>query len=205
MRCRRAGTLLEQTTVMRRAIFAVLFAVVCAGLFAALSTSTARAEPPAIDSGLAPERVSYRWQIVLADIAAVSAALVSAQPGIDREDEFRAAGYGTFALGAPIIHAANGHGRRAIGSLALRVGLPLLGAYVGAKFLHPNCPPDASLCGDAHPHSGVVIGVGAGVVTALIVDTWLLARPTVRSSKRGWSPTASTGNHSATVGVAGRF
>ncbi len=202
---------------MRRAV-AIVFALLCAGLFAALTARPAHAEPPGlviatpltatpwssipvVEAAPAPERVSYRWQLVLADLGALGATVVASGLEVNQGDEVRGVALGTYLLGAPLIHAANGHGLRAIGSLALRVGLPALGAYVG---VHLQGREDCNQCIDtASPVAGLVLGIGLGGLTALIVDYGVLARP--QPVKRGWGPVAAPTGGGAIAGVAGNF
>lgn len=196
-----------------------------------LITTIARAEPPgltiatpitpapwssiqSIDTGvaaLAPappaeNTKSYRWQIVLADAGSLLAGLFAPALGV-RDDGAIAMIYGgTYALGAPVVHAVNGHPWRAAGSVALRVALPYLGVQIGHALQgEPDCPPDANLCGDAVVEWGLIFGITGGALTAIVIDTWLLAKPTTRSAKRGWSPTAAPASGGATVGVSGWF
>jgi hypothetical protein len=196
---------LETRLVMRTAL-AVLITLV--------SITTAHATPPGltleapvietVDTAVAAvpvERVSYRWQIALVDLAAFGGAMIGpAFQGRDRE--VQSAALGTYLLGSPLIHAANGHGLRAIASLGLRLGLPALGAAIGVRIQGES---DCLDCIDtAAPIEGLVLGIGIGGLTALIVDHAVLAKPR-RVPARGWAPVAAPSRGGATVGVGGWF
>jgi hypothetical protein len=206
---------------MRRAVLALVTLL--------LVTTIAHAEPPgltiatpltatpwstiqSVDTGIstvAPpttETRSYRGQLVAADSAALMAGIVAGGSGIELDDELRGIGVGTFLLAAPMIHAANGHGLRALGSLGLRLALPTLGAALGVHLQTRSSSQCTlgGLCHDAVPQGGLVIGIGIGALTAVVVDTWLLAKPT-KVTRSGWAPTASPTRGGATVGLTGRF
>jgi hypothetical protein len=212
---------------MRAAMIAVL-------AFAALDGSVSRAEPPGLvipvpmqqpevvhdteDGPGAPMVVvavpevaedepaprSYRWQLLAADAAAIGSIAIALEHGGDDWGTF---GLATYTLGAPMVHAANGHGLRALGSLTLRVGLPLLGGFAGARD-EASCgapaPGDVGSCNDSFPGPGFAKGIALGAIAAMALDTWLLGKPARRSS-RGWSPNASALRGGASVGVAGAF
>jgi len=207
---------------MRVAILAVL------GLIVA-DVSVTRAEPPGLvipvpegsDIQGAPtimvvmpeaapptETSSYRWQLVAADAAAVGSLALALRDG-NRGNDWGTLGLATYALGPPIVHAANGHGGRALGSLTLRVGLPLIGGLVGASLdAPPSCAPNVqgndSFCDGSFPGNGLAKGLALGAVAAMALDTWLLARPERRPA-RGWSPNASALRGGASFGVSGAF
>jgi hypothetical protein len=89
-------------------------------------------------------------------------------------------------LATPIIHGFHHHGGRAFGSLALRVALPLLGAFVGASL-------DNS---DDVPLGGMMVGSLVGAITATCIDAAIAHEP-------AWSPTIMPTTHGGmALGVA---
>jgi hypothetical protein len=201
----------------------VLIAAVVATSMSALA---ARAEPPGLvipvpvepmpmlvsqplpEAPAAP--ASYRWQVVTADAVAIGSLALASQNQSKDLGMFALASY---ALGAPIVHAANGHAGRALGSLALRVGLPLLGGYLGGSLDRTsNCAirPAAGdtlsdgCGGDTFPGPGFAKGIAIGAVAAMALDAWLVARPE-KQVRRTWSPSAAAVRGGLSLGVAGAF
>jgi hypothetical protein len=180
-----------------------------------LAATTARAQSEPAPTG------SYRWQATATDAAAVTAAVAGfALEGKDRalgnvpSNAMMTIGISGYFLGAPIVHVANKHYGRAAVSLALRVGLPILGGAIGAR--SADCTADQFLCGLEEMGKGMMIGGAAAVV----VDNLLLyalpgddaaaepapvaARP---RSEAGLSltPRLAAGPNAAMLGVGGQF
>jgi hypothetical protein len=157
----------------------------------------------------------YGWQTLAADAGSLgvgaalsggngSAGLVAALTG--------------YALAAPTVHAAHGNWGTAGGDLALRVGTPvvagLVGYGIGAATFHGGCAPDAWFCGrDWSGVGGAVVGIGAGMLTAVVLDATLLGHERVRRDEPDaaptavrWSPqVAVSPKGEPSVGVAGSF
>lgn len=77
----------------------------------------------------------------------------------------------TYLADGPIVHAAQGRTGAAFGSLGLRLGTPLVGAGVGGLVgaaAEGDCSGEA-LCGIGTA-VGAIMGFGAGMVVASIVD-----------------------------------
>ncbi len=81
-----------------------------------------------------------------------------------------------WSLVSPVVHAAHGRPGWGAASLLLHVGLPVAGAFVGAKTA--SCPairedsdPDP-LCGIVN----VFVGAGLGLISATILDAAILAQ-----------------------------
>ena len=192
---------------MRRAVLAsiVLAAIV-------LVTTIARAEPPLTGEtpswsvqpvdGTAPvEYESYRAQLVVADLAALGLLVVGAD-GVGPPDVLTQAAIGTYALGAPLVHLGNGHGLRAVASLALRVALPAAGAAIGVRLQgHSEC---TSCIDNPPPLVGLIFGLGVGGLTAVVLDYAVVGKP-VKVTRSGWVPSATPLRGGATVGVSGGF
>jgi hypothetical protein len=188
----------------------IRFALPVALLLAA-TAARAQSEPAPISS--------YRWQAVTADAVAMSAAIAGfSLEGKDGSlnyvpsNTMMGLGIVGYYLGAPTVHAAHRHFGRAGVSLALRVGLPLVGGAIGARMA--TCSPSEWLCGLEEFGAGFAVGAAAAVV----VDNVLLfslptsdaepertasaARPT-----RGLhiEPRLAAGPNATMLGVGGRF
>jgi hypothetical protein len=135
------------------------------------------APPPVVSES----RSSYSGQIVLADATWVSTLLLAAKA----EDGGVAVvgGLGYF-LAAPSVHLAHRRPKTALASVVLRVGMPLIGAALGAATFSllsspRRCDHQLSDCsggpGDAALYGGLFGGF-LGVVVAPAVDASLLAR-----------------------------
>ena len=119
----------------------------------------------------------YGWQTLTVD--AVPAALFSSALPANEGQEVVLWGLGSvsFALGGPIVHAAHGRPLTAFGSLALRLGLPVLGMSIGSQFLScefsqddddfdPSCEAD---------DTPLIVGGLFGAATASALDAGFLA------------------------------
>jgi hypothetical protein len=112
-------------------------------------------------------------------------------------------GVPTYVVRAPIMHMSRQRYGRAAASLAMRVGLPLVGVVVGDRV-------DAS-CGSP-PCMGdelrnVYVGLLGGVVLASVLDAAFLASGDApeRQSQSGWTPTARPTQGGLALGVTGYF
>jgi hypothetical protein len=110
----------------------------------------------------------YGWQTLLVDAGSV---VLLALPN--------AAGVFTYALGTPIVHAAHGKWGTGLGSLGLRVGLPLLlgltGLMIGSLSPSAGNTPIPVI-------DGGLIGLTGGMVAASAIDAAWLAWEPVRAS-----------------------
>ncbi|HUH01382.1 MAG TPA: hypothetical protein VML75_05260 [Kofleriaceae bacterium] len=145
--------------------------IVVLPLFLVLSAGTARAQAPGLTPttmSAQPEtvQVRYGWQILLADLAAIAAGAAT------DEGEITLAVY---LGGGPVIHLAHGNVGSAMGSLALRAGLPLAGALLGIAIEEPSCEGEF-LCG----FGGMIIGGTLGVLAASAIDIGVLAKKSRR-------------------------
>jgi hypothetical protein len=101
-----------------------------------------------------------------------------------------AAGVGTFAVGAPAIHAVHGHAGKAVGSFFLRVGGVLGAAALGAAIAAgtANCAgseDDGILsCSDGAALVGAAMGMVLGTITASAIDIAVLAREPVPTNAK---------------------
>lgn len=123
-----------------------------------------------------PERPSrwYGWQTLATDGGAVLlivASLSMNDANRDTPTEALAWGaFGAYALGAPVVHFAHSNPGRGLGSVAMRVGGPILLGFVGSVL--ENCGNGGGeFCG----LGGALLGATAGIVGAVVVDSAVFA------------------------------
>ncbi|MDB4934030.1 MAG: uncharacterized protein JWP87_1002 [Labilithrix sp.] len=136
----------------------------------------------------------YGWQVLLVDGAAVVAGAATQELPIFLT---------MYAVGAPIVHAGHGRGGAALGSLGLRVGLPLVAGGVSYALLAQSCGKDS---GDYCGLGAVAVGIlaaGAGMVTASLIDVFAISHESVAATPR--RPKAFTVTPSAHVDPRGDF
>jgi hypothetical protein len=166
----------------------------------AATAGTALAQPGLSDgeplpTAPAPKTTEwYGWEILTADGAAFTVAAAT------HHGEIALAWIGTGA----VVHASHDNYGRSAVSVLLRVGLPVLGASLGAANSH-GCSGD--WCGLNDVVAGGLIGMG----TAEVIDVVMAneehevapARPA--RPARGWTPVASVRHSGATVGFSAQF
>jgi hypothetical protein len=178
-------------------------------------TSERSATPPAPASAGETAGGWYGWQTLIADGASVAVTALGAASQIAPVGFM---GVGGYLLGAPSVHVAHGNPGRAVGSLLLRAGLPVLGFAAGAAAFHQ---PDSQACAgreECWNFSGLAEGLAlglAGIATSVALDAAVFAResaPSAIDSDRAPSPTKATATPQlgyvrggAVVGVGGRF
>jgi hypothetical protein len=151
----------------------------------------------------------YGWQILIADAGALGfTALALGASAAHSSDAAAlpplAVAAGSFVFGGPVVHAVHGHWGKAGGSLALRVGLPLLGWLAGAGVGQGSCHYN-------YDHEGcwvgyAALGLLAGGVAAMIVDDALLGHERVTASPRSQASVAFTPSRDGGgLSVVGRF
>ena len=158
----------------------------------------------------------YGWEILVTDAASVGGGLTigPANPG---------AGIGVFlagySLGGPIVHLAHHRPLAALGSLALRVLAPSVGALTGYSIdrLTSGVSDDGS-----HEASAAGVGLVLGYITAVTIDAAAIARetetvttesganplpttPPANESSFRWAPTFAPLPGGAVAGIGGRF
>lgn len=154
----------------------------------------------------ATTRVYYGWQNLGFDAASI--ALFSLAINADRPaaGNLAYAGLGGYLFGSPLVHALHGHHARALGSLALRVGVPLgLGALTWAVEDKEDCSSSDSafFCGLEDVLLPVFLGtLGAGVV--VLADDIGLAYDE-KPAAPSWTPTFQASKGGVTFGLAGTF
>ena len=145
-----------------------------------IAASRAAAEAPVIEpAGVAPgtradvappARASwYGYQTFSADATAVALLLVAAEKNWDAG---AIGAVGVYVLGAPLVHAAHRRPEAAVGSLAMRVLLPLLGSALGGA--SADC--SMRVVNDENcDFGGKVMGLVVGTAAAVIIDSAALA------------------------------
>ena len=134
--------------------------------------------PPSSVTTEEPEYDDYRLSLLGSDAAALSLLVVGAIVSDDNETIGNfglVGGVATYALGGPIIHFTHEQPGRALGSFALRVGLPGAGVLIIAG-LASSCQSG----GDGWCEVGAVVVGGTvllgGFLTAMIVDDGFLGK-----------------------------
>ena len=150
-----------------------------------------------------PRRVWYGWQTLATDGAALALALAAGDTDDRHSTPLALASLGTYALGGPIVHAANGSAGRMGLSLALRVGAPmLLGA--GGYYVFSAGADSRSWA----PAIAGVLGGMIGIAGAVAVDASVLARkeaPPAEAASLRITPSVAPTRGGATVGAVGTF
>ncbi len=161
---------------------------------AALSTSV-RADPSETE-----DVSSYRLQTAIADASVLGLALLGPKSG--HGGALGALAVTTFAIGAPLVHVYHHQMARAGASLALRIGLPLLGLVIGSAL-------GKSKCGEYCDNDADVVGAGfgalGGAILASVIDTAYLARGEPGEPTPPIPPSAAAGPSALRVGFGGRF
>lgn len=155
-----------------------------------------------------PPRHWYGWQVMSADAVALatagSAALITDAADGDAWTIGSAVFASGYALGGPTIHALQGRYGRAAGSLALRVGGPLLFGLAGYHLDTSDADDPGDDLGDS-----ARIGIVIGTAGALLLDWTALAYEPIerpRAAKQpALVPTAVAHRDGFALGLAGHF
>jgi hypothetical protein len=143
--------------------------------------------PPCPGSDTVEVLPHYGWQIATADLVGLVLALTTHSGQI---------GAAFYLLDGAVIHAAHNHPGRAAGSVLLRAGLPIAGAFILGNALNND---------DEIP-VGFILGFGIGLITAPLLDAALIAGPvTVPRKPMTWTPQVSATHDRITLGIAGGF
>jgi hypothetical protein len=158
----------------------------------------------------------YGWQTLAAD--AVPATLLVA--GVALDDGTSPSLYGaaalTFVVGGPVIHAVHDHAGKALGSLGLRLALPVVGVVIGSSVAPPLNPCPALPGGECEESDStpVLLGGVFGMTAASIIDSALLAyeaetpaaeRRRLATPSLRATPTFAISETGARVGLVGTF
>jgi hypothetical protein len=180
----------------------------------AVAPSLVRADEPASAPAVAVapaaaavdqvETVWYGYQNLGADAVALGLGIAAVDTYNRPSDVLAWSAVGVYALGGPLVHVLH-HGltTRSLASVAMRLGLPVAGAYLGMALVH--CNHQEREC-EGDDLGGYFIGAGLGIATAVIVDDFFLAREERHVERSPWTPTvAPAPGGGMTFGVAATF
>ncbi|HEY2028710.1 MAG TPA: hypothetical protein VGH20_05830 [Myxococcales bacterium] len=137
-------------------IFAVLLATSPSSTREAAPPEAVSPEPPA------PRVLSwYGWQNILADGVGIGVLIAGARSDSNLMLGVALANY---LVTSPTIHFAHGDARQGLGSIALRLGIPLILGIVGQ-----------SSCGKGGDCLSGVLGIGLGAPIAMVIDDVVLS------------------------------
>lgn len=141
--------------------------IVCGIALRASAAAGQVAPAPAPEAAAPAETRWYGWEMLLTDAASFGVFVLGMGRDPNENEPFvpaLALGLGTLALSGPMIHAGRGSWARAGYSLALRAGLMLAGAAIGANtrcryaYDHEGCPIVNAIYG---------LAIGGGVAAFL--------------------------------------
>jgi hypothetical protein len=155
---------------------------------------------PVLDPGGPEETRWYGWQLLVSDAASISVGVASAS--LRGGDEMIPLGVMGYLVAPIVIHATHGQGLRALASVGLRGGLPLVTALAAAI--------GASGCGsqryDDCQMSWGIAGLVTGIVTGIAVDAALAREPVPRElGGLHIGPQLFVSERGTSVGLTGSF
>lgn len=165
---------------------------------------------PPVDEAIHPlqpeerPRRWYGWQTLATDGSALLLIGASISTGSGNSDSaaatFGFGALGAYALGGPIVHFAHANVGRGLASLGMRVGAPVLLGYAGV--LLENCGNGGGeFCG----LGGAVLGFSAGVISAVVIDSAVLAFDEGSGESEASGPRFQLGFSPRGVVAAGTF
>jgi hypothetical protein len=155
----------------------------------------------------------YGWQTLLTDSASLSlvgigVATAESTSGGGRGAAIALSAVGAigYALGGPIVHFEHGQKGNALGSLALRAGLPVGGALAGYLVGLGGCAGKEDP-GVPCPVATSMIGGVTGLAAAVLVDALGLGYGPIASEGRTvvFAPTVEAAQSGVRVGISGAF
>jgi hypothetical protein len=133
------------------------------------SPSAADGEGTLAEKAPSPRSSWYGYQTFSADATAAALTLVAFQTNSGAASW---GAIGVYLLGAPAVHAAHGRPLAVVGSLGLRIGVPLLVSALGAATA--DC--STRVVNDDNCTFGPsIVGLGVGIVMAAIIDSAAIA------------------------------
>lgn len=188
--------------------------IVCppAGQAASQPQVTAPPAAPVAPPTVREEQKWYGWQNLIVDGATLVTTFALAPAAPEAAGGVFWTGY---LLGGPIVHWSNGQVGMGFASLGLRVGAPVVLGFTGAAIGGAASDNNGDFV-DTGAFAGAVLGVLAGYITAVAVDSAVLARKTVKVTpeaaqksrlKLRWTPTAGYDPKTkmASAGIGGTF
>jgi hypothetical protein len=150
--------------------------------------------------------VWYGWQILVVDASALGLTFLSTRASGAAGTASGVLGVGAYLAGGSIIHAVHRRpGAIVAGSVALRLVLPLLGAFVGAAAAHSavsECESGRASSGDGQSLTGLcglttfgyaAAGAGIGALAASILDVTALAWTPSAAPRSSWNLRVTSG------------
>jgi hypothetical protein len=155
----------------------------------------------------APPLKSYRSHVLIADGIAVGLMVLAVEQNDDSSEALAKLSLGTYVFGAPLVHLTKNKSGRALASITMRVGFPIIGAMLGRSMAADQyCDYNYEYnCGDAWNSDEAAMGILAGIIGAMVVDAAYLAKGDPPKQQAGWAPTAGVSHGGVVLGAAGRF
>jgi hypothetical protein len=193
---------LHLVRMMTKPILAAAIASIVLALASAAHAQVPGPVPEATPSPL----TSYRLEILAIDAAALAGGLVADEMGNRRGID---AAIGLYVVGPSLVHAWHRQPGRAVGTLALRVGLPLVFGLIG-DLANENCSGDQCVDNPEPGRAGLVMGalIGAAVASAIDIGYAREDRATPAAlppPPPPSQPLASPDRHEVRVSLAFRF
>lgn len=165
---------------------------------------------PPVDEAIHPlqpeesPRRWYGWQTLATDGGALlligASISMAGGSGDSASATFGVGALGAYALGGPIVHFAHANVGRGLASLGIRVGAPVVLAYAGV--LLENCGNGGGeFCG----LGGAVLGFSAGIISAVVIDSAVLAFEGGSAESEASAPRFQLGFSPRGVVAAGTF
>jgi hypothetical protein len=147
----------------------------------------------------------YGTPIIVVDSLAMGTSVLALRNSFkDKSAGMWALGSVSLVFSGPIVHLSRGEGGNAAISLGLRLGMPVIGAFLGSAHYKANCLE----CPGGEELESVVVGVMIGAAAASLIDIVLVARTRStrkRAATTAWAPQLGIGDSQVTAGVAGWF
>jgi hypothetical protein len=141
--------------------------------------------------------------MLVSDAAAIVALGVGAQLRGGKAAAVTLPGLAAYVVVPPVVHLLHGHRDRALGSLLLRLGLPVLGGMMGMP-LGGTCNQDDDSCYARGFFLGFMIGLG-GAAAIDQVMAFDRVEPPARAHGLVVAPTLAIGRGGGSLGLAGAF
>jgi hypothetical protein len=160
--------------------------------------ATSAGDPADFETTPAPRYLDYRLYLLATDAAALTFVIGGAALQNQASMPVVYTGVAAYALGAPMVHVAHEQPERALGSLGMRLGFPVLGAALGYGLTAATCDPNTS--GEFGCLGAAVLFIGGGffggVLSAMIVDDAILGKVELTQTRE------RAGRSSPRLGVA---
>ncbi|MBK9036559.1 MAG: hypothetical protein IPL61_35805 [Myxococcales bacterium] len=184
--------------MMMRIALVVLATLATVTSVAAAQPSTTMSSTQGFEERTETVKVVDRYGLEVLAMDAAGLAIMVAGGAADNETAGWL-GAGVVMLGPAAMHLRHGDPGRAAGSVALRAGLIVGGAALGAAMA--TCGPEEWFCGLGETMIGGLVGYGAAVV----IDAGFIAQTTRTERRPRWTPQVAASSSGLRVGVGGVF